>query len=233
MWQYIRENKPEIIIILEPRISGSQADGVSSYFRGFDKVKVDARGFSGGIWLWWDPSMVSISNIRYHAQFIHVLAEWNNGKKTWLTAVYAHPTDSIRRELWVELRDLADPMTEPWLVIGDYNEIASIEEKEGGAPFNPNPCFKFRDVLDSCGLIDLGSTGPKFTWRGPQVGGYARVFKRLDRATSNACWRIYFPEASVRVLPRIKSDHHPILLSTESVVGQRRRGRPFRFQIAW
>lgn len=62
--------------------------------------------------------------------------------------------------------------------------------------------------------MDIGSSSPQFTWRGPLFQGYNRVFERLDRGLVNQQWQLEFLESSVRVLARIKLDHHPILLDT-------------------
>lgn len=88
--------------------------------------------------------------------------------------------------------------------------------------------MRFRDTLNSCGVMDLGCSGPKYIWRGPQFPGYDRVFKRLDRAVCNAEWRTTFHEGSVRVLHRINFDHHPILLKEDENEGARLRQCPVR-----
>lgn len=46
-----------------------------------------------------------------------------------------------------------------------------------------------------------------------QQGGI-RIYERLDGALRNDEWRVLFPDAQVRVLPRMEfSDHHPIIIS--------------------
>ena len=44
----------------------------------------------------------------------------------------------------------------------------------------------FREVLDECGLMDLGFFGEKCTWKGKRSGGL--VLKRLNRAVVNNNW---------------------------------------------
>lgn len=39
----------------------------------------------------------------------------------------------------------------------------------------------------------------------------------LDRAMSTAQWRALFPEGTVRTLPRIYSDHSPLVVFTQGV----------------
>ncbi|XP_061343597.1 uncharacterized protein LOC133289632 [Gastrolobium bilobum] len=88
------------------------------------------------------------------------------------------------------------------------------------------------DVLEDCGMIDLGGMGLFFTWRGPKFLHLERVFKRLDRACANAEWMTSFPSASVRNLPRVHSDHCPILIRCDEA-SETNGTQPFRFIAAW
>ena len=58
------------------------------------------------------------------------------------------------------------------------------------------------------------------------------IQERIDRAFINTEWNVLFPEAIVRHLERIHSDHCPIMLSLarEPII---RLTRPFRFQPMW
>ncbi|XP_061364296.1 uncharacterized protein LOC133307757 [Gastrolobium bilobum] len=81
-------------------------------------------------------------------------------------------------------------------------------------------------------LLDLGGSGPWFTWKGPKFLHLDRVFKRLNRACANASWKTTFTDAGVKVLPRIYSDHSPILVYLSNLdTGW--KNRPFLFEIAW
>lgn len=44
-------------------------------------------------------------------------------------------------------------------------------------------------------------------------------------------WRLAFPEANAEVLPRLSSDHHPILVQCGPAPPK--GSRPFRFEVAW
>ncbi|PKI40541.1 hypothetical protein CRG98_039056 [Punica granatum] len=110
----------------------------------------------------------------------------------------------------------------------------SIPVKRVEGTFNPMPALWFRDTLEDCSLMDLGSSGPHFTWRGQEFTGYEQVvFKRLDRAVCNASWRSAFPEEAVRVLPCFKSGHHALLLDISGFRPDQRVQRPFRYLAAW
>ena len=50
------------------------------------------------------------------------------------------------------------------VVSRDFNEITRLNEKKGGRLKPYNQMKNFQDVLDECGLMDLGFVGSKFTW---------------------------------------------------------------------
>ena len=44
----------------------------------------------------------------------------------------------------------------PWVLLGDFNDMLSDEEKLGGLPVNRTRISAFRNCMDKCGLMDLG-----------------------------------------------------------------------------
>ncbi|PKI54066.1 hypothetical protein CRG98_025560 [Punica granatum] len=156
------------------------------------------------------------------------------GSRSWLfTTVYESPSAAIREDLWGFLHWVAPTGDDAWLLMGDFIAIASEVEKSSGAPFNPNEASKFNEVLHRCGLLDVGSTGPSFTWRGSIYRGREMIFCHLDRAVCNAQWRVLFPDASVIVLPFSKSDHHPLFTYCQSRQSSSPHRRQFRYMAAW
>lgn len=50
---FISTHKPNILGLLEPKVSGEQADMICRKI-GYDEwVRVEVVGFSGGIWIFW------------------------------------------------------------------------------------------------------------------------------------------------------------------------------------
>ena len=74
------------------------------------------------------------------------------------------PQFTRRKPFWDYLQNLAFNISLPWLLLGDFNDMISEEEKLGGLPINRTRMTAFRNCLDKCGLIDLGFHGPRFTW---------------------------------------------------------------------
>ena len=59
-----------------------------------------------------------------------------------------------RPESWAKLKFLKISSSLPWLVIGDFNEIIGLSEKEGGR-IRPNRQMElFLEVINFCALIN-------------------------------------------------------------------------------
>ena len=74
----------------------------------------------------------------------------------------------------------------------------------GGGGCNPGSA-QLKDVLNQCGLQEMGPTDRRFTWRGPTTQS------RLDRFLCSLEWMESFPLALVTALPRPLSDHTPLM----------------------
>ena len=129
-WELIRVHKLDVLIIAEPRISGDSADKVIRKLKFDEYIKVDARYFSGGIWIMWRSTIGEVQIFDRAGQFISVLIKNGNGLKWALTVVYASPTPSIRELFWKYLIEFEDFDFIPWLLIGDFNQILSSFEKQ-------------------------------------------------------------------------------------------------------
>ncbi|KAK9986163.1 hypothetical protein SO802_031114 [Lithocarpus litseifolius] len=96
-------------------------------------------------------------------------------------------------------------------MLGDFSEVLIGDDKFGGRHININRALEFKDCVDTYNFLDLGFSGPKFTWSNKrQVSNL--ILERIDRCFVNPVWRILYLEASVTHLPRIFSDHCPVLI---------------------
>lgn len=53
--EIVRANKPNVIALVETHMGGSQASKIASAIVFTGHNRVDAMGFSGGIWVYWQP----------------------------------------------------------------------------------------------------------------------------------------------------------------------------------
>ncbi|KAI9094269.1 hypothetical protein K1719_026851 [Acacia pycnantha] len=182
---------------------------------GFDGFAlVPSVGRSGGLVAVWKKALIKVSVLREERQFFHFSCCLNGELPFYLTAVYAIPIPSFKQMLWSDLKNLAGSMVSPWVVLGDFNDIISSNDRTGGAGVNFSRIQLFNDRILSCNLSDMGFCGPAYTWKGPRNVGFSRLFERLDRALVNPSWLSTFSECFLQVLPRSKySDHNPICLA--------------------
>ncbi|XP_058746996.1 uncharacterized protein LOC131619982 [Vicia villosa] len=226
--------KPEILVIMETRCNPKKLHGALKKL-GFQYfLHVDNVGFSGGILVASKEENIKVSLISSGDQYIHLQAHNKNGQEWVFIVVYASPNEGKRKILWENLKNIANANNNnPWLVAGDFNDIAFANEKKGGGLASAKKCGIFRDNMDMCNLSDLGANGPRFTWRGPIYHGGQRIYERLDRAIGNEEWRLMFADVQVKVLTRVSfSDHHPIMIALTGSINER-IPKPFRFESAW
>ncbi|KAJ1296855.1 hypothetical protein BS78_01G334300 [Paspalum vaginatum] len=116
------------------------------------------------------------------------------------------------------------------LCMGDLNNIMHPNEKWGPSP----PCLSrienFCSLVKQCGLIDLGYSGPAYTWTNKHFTTNT-TFERLDRCLANANWCQIYPHSVVYHLPMLYNDHAPILTIMES--SNPKPKRRFRFENWW
>ncbi|XP_042056297.1 uncharacterized protein LOC121800870 [Salvia splendens] len=128
--------------------------------------------------------------------------------------------------LWDKLREISVKMEGlPWLVGGDFNTFVSKEERQGSRLNRTGEMLDFVDAINDCQLLDLGADGAKFTW------ARGETFERLDRALIGEGWLELFSATRVPNLPRVLSDHSPLLIQCHSPGPPVRP--PFRFQNMW
>ena len=87
--------------------------------------------------------------------------------------------------------------------------------------------FAFSDFIENNSLVDLPLEEAAFTWF--RDFGLPSM-SRIDRILVSLDWEEHFENVSQRVLPRVLSDHCPLLL--EAVVVRRSRSA-FKFENMW
>ena len=206
--------------LVEARLAGIRDSLQFSHYHGVSKVN-----HGGGLALFWKKYF----NLRVVSsstnQIDTVIFEGTD--KAWrFTGFYGAPETHLRSVSWNLLRILQNQLALPWLCGGDFNELLKSHEKKGGRPLPYGQMQKFRDVLDECGLWDLGFVGKKFTWFKNYPSGC--IWERLDRAVSTVDWLDRFPASKEQSLVCGQSDHSPILILLEGILA--RPQRPWHFE---
>ncbi|KAI9126130.1 hypothetical protein K1719_002551 [Acacia pycnantha] len=178
---------------------------------GFDQeVTVEPKGLAGGLAVWWKNS-IDIDVLYKSKNIIHVVVETNSlSAPKLISFIYGPPKEGERRLTWDTLRKMALNVEVAWLVVGDFNDVLTQAEKEGGNPRSMRKIIKFQSLLYDCNLLDLEFKGSQFTWSNKRPGGIVR--ERLDRALGNVKFREEFVKALVFHIEPIGSDHHALII---------------------
>lgn len=222
---------PDLICLAETKLDSDKAWKLSRLLgNGWDINTIPASGSAGGIALAWRKESTNVKSFWWSRQVLYGIIAPESSPPWLLAVVYASNSGSVRKDLWIEL-SRASTLGLPLCIGGDFNIITGPHEKWGGCPFRFDwRANDFVDFINDNGLIDLGFLGPPATWCNNSSVG-SPVSKRLDRFLVSTDWSDLFVDASVSHLPRISSDHCPLLLSLTPQ--ERRRDCCFHFEDIW
>lgn len=121
------------------------------------------------------------------------------GKKIYITVVYALNIIEGRRNLWkhlIVLKDLVRQNT--WYMAGDFNVLLSLNESSrfDGSQTCSLAMREFRDCLNEVELVDHPYIGSVFTWMNNQEDSFQ--VRKFDRALVNVAWSFMFVNSSIQ-----------------------------------
>jgi endonuclease/exonuclease/phosphatase family metal-dependent hydrolase len=231
---FARTYAPTVLCVVETQVHKVRAEGLKNTL-GYDKsFAVSSSGRKGGIVIYWNNT-TSVEILPYSQYHIDAIVSDNGGEPWRLTCVYGEAQAHLRFKTWDMLKFIKSSCPHPWMCIGNFNEVLHRSEHVGVQERSLAQIAGFREMVDVCGLRDLGFTGRSWTYEKKVTGGsYCRV--RLDRALASAEWCSRFPLATVENLAATSSDHGPILLRWDPKLDMRtRRGRrsSFKYELMW
>ncbi|XP_057789598.1 uncharacterized protein LOC131006455 [Salvia miltiorrhiza] len=151
---------------------------------------------------------------------------WNNHR--FSVAIVHGSNDYIqRRHLW---RDILGLDTGPTIVAGDFNAVKGAHERSSDCLPNAASCQDFCEFIAMSRLIESPSMGLKFTWSGRKFMP-SHVESLLDRVLYSKDFAYLWNSIYTQNLPRLTSDHSPIVL--RCVNNQQGGPRFFKFLHMW
>ncbi|GJV96565.1 RNA-directed DNA polymerase, eukaryota [Tanacetum coccineum] len=193
---------------------------------GFDSSISPSVGNSGGILCVWDPRLFHKTNVTISDYLIIIQGVWiPSGKKTAIISIYAPQDIRDKKLLWEYLSLVISNWKGDVIVMGDFNEVRSPNERYGSV-FNSQGANIFNQFISSASLEELPLGGCKYTW----CHKTGTKMSKLDRfLISDGLWRCY-PDMSSITLDQFLSDHRPILMrESHHDYGP----TPFRFYHYW
>jgi exonuclease III len=151
-----RKVDPDVLFLAETKLHEREMEKFRWMLELPNMCVRNPEGRSRGIAMFWkrNVNVVLRSFGRRHVD-VDVIRE--NGSVWRFTGVYGESKGERKHETWRLLRTLKQQHQDgrPWLCLGDFNEILSNTEKEGGVP-RPLACMEsFRSALQACDLVDL------------------------------------------------------------------------------
>ena len=175
-----------------------------------DWLYLGSEGASSGILLMWDRRVVekieeAVGHFSISCRFKNVSDQFE-----WaFTGIYGPNLNRKRQFMWEELAGLISWWNLPWCLGGDFNVIHFPSERLGAGRFTR--CMNdFLDFISHHGLMDNPLEGGLFTWSNSTSAS------RIDRFLLSPALVEYFSHFSQKRLPRVLSDHFPILLESGS-----------------
>lgn len=227
--KFVRDHHPDVLCISEPFVS---LDSIPSQFwtsMNLVAVCTNDRGAAlPNLWVFCSPSLLHNVTIISRTDKQVSIGVVFDSVHCVLISVYASTSMEGRRRLWIDIASIKENFVSgPWLVFGDFNAILGAHEKKGGAPVCRRSCEEFQAMSDICELVHVDTKGAEFTWvcrRG--VRGNVEV--KLDRCLASLSWLDSWDSFDCCTLPRLCSDHNPILMSFSNTFGARQS--LFRFR---
>lgn len=159
----IRQEQPMVLFLCETMAKRSRMEWVKQKLGFEGLITVDPIGKSGGLALMWkEKEQVEVRSYSKNHIDVKITSE---DMYVWrLTGFYGEPDRAQRRSTWNLLRTLARDANLPWCVIGDINNVMSLNDKKGGDAYPDWLVEGFNEVVHDAGLIDMVLTGHQFTW---------------------------------------------------------------------
>ena len=203
-----RNISPDILFLMETKNPDSFVAKKTDKLQYENRVLVSPVGHgAGGLALLWKQE-INLQVLSTSTNCIDTCIIFE-GKKFFASFVYGDTNRPQQKELWDQLIDLNTAREAPWFLTGDFNDLLSNAEKDGGA-IRPEGSFTdLRTFFSEGDLFDLQYSGDFLSWRGKRGDDLVRC--RLDRAVANSDWAELFPTASSQYLSFEGSDHKPLL----------------------
>lgn len=218
---------PDVVILQETRLNSMNRLMVKSVWssRQIGWIALDAV-FCGGILVMWKESSVQVFDSMVGLFSVSLACKFNGSTEAWVSGVYGPCKTPERKHFWQELYALAGLCHDVWCLVGDFNVVRWLSERQNGTHITKN-MRKFNQFVMSFDLLDPPMANGLFTWL--RMGDRPAA-SRIDRFIISKAWADSFKNFRVDRLHRPTSDHFPLALT----VGALKWGpTPFRFENVW
>ncbi|CAA0813980.1 Unknown protein, partial [Striga hermonthica] len=173
-------------------------------------IYVNPVNSRGGILISWSSRIIILQIISFDFCVQVQFCFQEDGAKHWVVFVYASSNASDRNLQWEVLLRHSLSWGEIWCICGDFNDILSNEEKQGGALRDDSSFSNFRNFVNGLGVIDSKFVGHPYR----RKQGKNFIEERLDRFLLSPAWYLKYPNGLVKHIHASSSDHNMLILNT-------------------
>jgi len=162
----LKQEKPSILFLQETKCNSTILERIATkaWLGGLVTV-IDAQGASRGLAILWDARIIQLNNIQDNKNFIQATFHLSSTNAHGLLTNVYFPEDTVQKsQLLNTLSELNSDRPFPlWISGGDYNMIASKEEKKGGRSNTNNEDSLLKEFINSNWLMDIPTSNGIFT----------------------------------------------------------------------
>ena len=209
----IIQERIDIIGLVESKHSDITLQDMHSCWgnRDVDWLQVPAEeGGAGGLILAWLKESFTIVEHKSMQHWISVSGVLQKENYRCHICILYAPNDRHKRlEVWNQLRELQTARPEPWILLGDFNEVLQPQERRGNTLLTPS-MRELAQLIQDIQLIDI-ELNVKFTWMRHNAAS------KLDRVLISPELLDKFPGTHAYCKERMLSDHYSIILASNIV----------------
>nr|GFB06211.1 RNA-directed DNA polymerase, eukaryota [Tanacetum cinerariifolium] len=188
------------------RSMGYDMEGCS---KDIEQIISGSIGNSGGILCVWEETIFKKVDVSISDNFIALYGIWlPTNSKILIVVIYAPQSFGLKCILWDYISGLITRWNGETIVLGDFNEVRSEDERFGSI-FHQSYAREFNHFISSSGLLEVKMEGYSFTWSHSS----ASKTRKLDRFLVSEGIFMTFPTILAICLDCHLSDHRPILFN--------------------
>ena len=169
--KYLRRNRVAIMGILETNLNHQIVNWFArNKFLGWRMADNFSHHPNGRILIVWKEDLVQLDVVQTTDQAIHCLTTCKSSAVTfYISFIYAFNTPVGRRPLWHNLHRFSYASQNPWIFLGDFNNVLSSEERINGQPVSLYETCEFKACCYNLGLSNMRSSGFFNTWTNNKI----------------------------------------------------------------
>lgn len=180
-----------------------------------DVITLPFVGTAGGILLAASERFFRLYNQHQTANTVSATILMLADNTEWsITGVYGPQSDNDKIQFMQELTDLKQVMHPAWLLLGDFNLIYRVQDKNNGR-VNLALLNRFKATIDNLLLAPINLRGKRFTWCNDQQ---VPTMTKIDHLFASPEWLDIFPRTDLQALASLGSDHCALFLRCEEVM---------------